>query len=216
MPFNSCPLCHGLSLNHSIVIGSDKQKCRLCENCFLISVDPIYFLEPSKEKARYEAHQNDPNNESYRKFIETLIVPLGKHLTPGMRLLDYGAGSGSPVSEILKGSDVTCFEYDPLFSPDISKLEKQYDCVVLSETIEHFKTPHSDLLKVVSLLTRNGILAIMTLFWNQQIDFSTWHYGRDPTHVCFYSKETLKWIEHHFNLRLLFCDDVRVAIFKRN
>jgi hypothetical protein len=42
--------------------------------------------------------------------------------------------------------------------------------------------------------------------------FSRWHYKNDPTHICFYSEATLKWLaaKYHLQMELI---DKDVAIF---
>lgn len=42
----------------------------------------------------------------------------------------------------------------------------------------------------------------MTGFRPSRDRFPGWHYLRDPTHVCLYSRKTLTWIAHRHQWRL--------------
>lgn len=52
----------------------------------------------------------------------------------------------------------------------------------------------------------------MTLLLREDVDFTTWYYVRDPTHVAFYRPRTLGWIAARFGWSLT-TDGVRVALF---
>jgi hypothetical protein len=38
----------------------------------------------------------------------------------------------------------------------------------------------------------------MTLLYSKDIDFDTWFYRNDETHVFFYQAKTLEWIKNNF------------------
>lgn len=45
---------------------------------------------------------------------------------------------------------------------------------------------------MMGLVRPGGLLAVLTSFQPEdQRDFATWHYRRDPTHVVFYEAHTL-------------------------
>ena len=68
--------------------------------------------------------------------------------------------------------------------------------------IEHFYTPIKEFALLKNLLLKGGILYCMTDIYNQDIDFSSWYYKNDPTHVFIYQKNTINWIKNEFD----FCD----------
>ena len=80
--------------------------------------------------------------------------------------------------------------YDPLYFNDESLLENRYDFITCTEVVEHFHSPRDEFARLDSLLRPGGWLAIMTSWLTDEIDFSRWHYPRDPTHVCFYAQQT--------------------------
>jgi hypothetical protein len=39
----------------------------------------------------------------------------------------------------------------------------------------------------------------MTHLYDPSIEFNSWYYKNDPTHVFIYQKETIEWIKQRFN-----------------
>jgi hypothetical protein len=56
--------------------------------------------------------------------------------------------------------------------------------------------------RLTSLLKANGMLLIMTMLYNDQIDFKKWHYRNDGTHVFIYRKETIAYIAREKELEI--------------
>jgi hypothetical protein len=48
------------------------------------------------------------------------------------------------------------------------------------------------------MLKNDSKLYLMTEVYNEGIDFASWYYKNDPTHVFFYSRETFEWIKKEF------------------
>jgi CTP:phosphocholine cytidylyltransferase-like protein len=65
------------------------------------------------------------------------------------------------------------------------------------------------------LVRPNGILAIMTLFINAKIDYKSWWYKNDPTHVVFYHEDTFVYLANRFGLEIIFNDKVSIIIFRK-
>ena len=84
--------------------------------------------------------------------------------------------------------------YDPIFHADASELERQYDFITCTETVEHFHQPHAEFRKFNKLLISGGWLGVMTNFQTDDAQFAQWHYRRDPTHVTFYREATFTCI----------------------
>lgn len=77
-------------------------------------------------------------------------------------------------------------------------LKFKYNYIICCEVIEHFHFPQKEFTLLRSLLKPGGILYCMTEIYSEDIDFINWHYKNDPTHVFFYHKDALKWIQEHF------------------
>lgn len=157
---------------------------------------------PESERARYATHDNDPEDAGYRRFLDRLARPLTEVLEPGMEGLDYGSGPGPTLSLMLTERGFPTAIYDPFFAPDESVLERRYDFVTCSETVEHFFDPGREFRRLDELLNRPGHLAVMTRILTDDAAFADWWYVRDPTHVAFYRAETLEWIAARHGWRL--------------
>ncbi|MCL4857464.1 MAG: methyltransferase, partial [Flavobacteriales bacterium] len=57
-----------------------------------------------------------------------------------------------------------------------------------------------------------GKLICMTDIYNPTIDFASWYYKNDPTHVFIYQKETFEWIKTTFNFSELTIEK-RLVVF---
>ncbi len=104
--------------------------------------------------------------------------------------------------------------YDPIYAPDPSVLNGQYDFITATEVFEHLRQPSLELEKLFAILKPGGVLGVMTKRIPRKEMFSAWHYIRDPTHICFYAEKTFQWIaaEYHCRLELLASD---VCILKK-
>lgn len=187
-----CPLCHNNnSLPFARVDGREYFRCRRCQLTFL---NPAQLPSAESERQHYQLHENDPADPGYRAFLDRLATPLCERLSPGSKGLDFGCGPGPALARMLEERGHLMTVYDPLFAPDSSVLEQQYDFVTCTEVVEHFHQPAKEFELLASLVRPGGLLAIMTSLVHDRIDFDKWHYRRDPTHVCFYRQETFRQI----------------------
>jgi hypothetical protein len=208
-----CPLC--LSKNTAQAITSaDKRLFYQCPNCFLIFVDRLLLPTEENEKQRYEQHNNSYDDLDYTNFLNQAISPALQFIKTSHVGLDYGCGKNAVLSELLKRKDIQCYNFDPYYFPDLA--DRLYDFIFCTETAEHFFQPQHDFEIIFSKLKKGGYFVLMTEFWNNQINFSSWYYARDFTHVSFYHQNTLAYISKKFNLSIVFNDDKRVVIFIKN
>jgi 2-polyprenyl-3-methyl-5-hydroxy-6-metoxy-1,4-benzoquinol methylase len=193
----SCPLCGGRPTTR---FWEDRQRAyRRCPHCRLVFVPRQYWLDAKKERAVYDLHQNDPADPGYRRFLSRLTVPLMERLDPGSRGLDFGCGPGPALPLMLAEHGHLVDRYDPFFFDDRSVLDKRYDFICATEVVEHLHEPDRDLATLFTLLKPGGWLGIMTKLVIDRDAFSRWHYIRDPTHVCFFSRETFAYLARHFS-----------------
>ncbi|MBN1688588.1 MAG: class I SAM-dependent methyltransferase [Candidatus Omnitrophica bacterium] len=170
-----------------------------CPECRLIYLHPDGHLTFEQEKARYDLHQNFPEDPKYVQFLKKLADPLSQKLRAGSCGLDYGCGSGPAMKGILEAGNVSVEHYDPYYFPDGKVLEREYDFITCTEVIEHFRKPREEFEKLNRLLRRGvGVLGVMTEMLEDEENFSNWWYPRDPTHIAFYQKKTLGWIAGEF------------------
>lgn len=191
LPAFCCPLCDCSS--HSL-FHQDRRRYHRCAECGLIFVDPGQLLSQEQEKAEYDLHHNDPQDAGYRRFLSRLATPLMARLAAGSRGLDFGCGPGPALAAMLNEAGFTATTYDPYYANYPERLQQQYDFVTCTEAIEHFYHPGREWQRLLAMLKPGGWLGLMTKLARDQAAFATWHYKQDPTHVCFFSRDTFLWL----------------------
>ncbi|MBV1840001.1 MULTISPECIES: class I SAM-dependent methyltransferase [Photobacterium] len=199
----TCPLCQteGASAFHQ-----DKRRQYFrCGECALIFADPAARLSPEEEKAHYDLHENNPNDDGYRRFLNRLAEPLTERLgQPALHGLDFGSGPGPTLSLMLTEAGHEMAIYDPYFAADPAVLAESYDFVTCTEAIEHFYTPAREWGLLLGLVKPGGWLGLMTKLATDADAFSRWHYKNDPTHVSFFSRETFRYLAQRDGLNVEF------------
>ncbi len=185
-----------------------------CDICKAIVKDEIYYLIADEEKARYETHNNDVNDIRYQNFTSPITNYVIENFLPEHKGLDFGSGTGPVISSMLMKKNYDIIQYDPFFAPDQNVLNNRFDYIVSCEVFEHFYNPKTEIDRLTSLLKKNGMLLIMTMLYNDQIDFKTWHYRKDPTHVFIYRKETVEYIANEKKLEIVILTD-RFIVLKK-
>lgn len=186
-----CPLC---ALENAEPFHQDRQRRYLrCTRCALVFVDPSAYLSRESELAYYRQHENSIDDPGYRRFLSRLAQPLLYHLAAPSQGLDFGCGPAPVLAAILEEGGHTVALYDSFFcaAPDV--LGRAYDFVTASEVVEHLHSPGRVLESLWESLASDGCLAVMTKLVIDAQAFASWHYIRDPTHVCFFSRETWQW-----------------------
>ena len=193
-----CLLCE--SENHVFFFKDKFRAYRRCNVCSIIFVPTEFHVSKENEKARYEEHNNDPNDLGYRQFLLRIAKPMKARFAKGAKGLDFGCGPTALLAEILERNGFEMEVYDPFYKTDKSVLENKYDFIVSTEVIEHLNEPLREFKKLFSLLNQNGVLAVMTQLYDNSMDFSVWHYKNDRTHICFYSIATYDWLSEYFGV----------------
>ncbi|MGM0783657.1 MAG: class I SAM-dependent methyltransferase [Pseudomonadota bacterium] len=198
----TCPLCAaGDCLPYHRDARREYHQCRHCE---LVFVPPEHFLSPAAEKAEYDKHENHPDDPGYRRFLSRLFVPLCERLGDGARGLDFGAGPGPTLSVMFAEAGRPTAIYDPFYAPDAAVLAATYDFITATEVVEHLHAPGRELTRLIERLAPGGWLGIMTKRVRSHEAFARWHYIQDPTHVCFFSEATFRWVAERLSLHVEF------------
>ncbi|MGZ3723041.1 MAG: class I SAM-dependent methyltransferase [Bdellovibrionales bacterium] len=206
-----CPLCSSPKPS-PLAFSADYFRCGVCDLHFL---HPGKRLDPASERARYESHNNDVDDPHYRKFLEPLFHSMRDKISPGGHGLDFGAGPGPALAQMFARHGFPTEVYDPIFWPDRAKLETAYDFVVSSEVVEHLFSPAAEFARLFALLKPGAYLGLMTLLVEPGVDFANWFYRRDPTHVVFYSRQTMTWIAAHFGFSEMVVVSERIVTMRR-
>ncbi len=191
-----CPLC--AEPDPSPLVEAHGRAYYQCSRCRLVAVPAADRPSAAEERARYETHENDPADPRYRAFLDRLASPLLERLPAAAEGLDYGAGPGPALSQMIEEAGHPTAIYDPFFAPDRAALDRTYDFITCTETAEHFHAPGEEFSRLDALLRPGGWLGLMTEVRDESEPMESWWYARDPTHVCFYAPDTLRWLADHF------------------
>jgi hypothetical protein len=208
-----CPLCKGERLDP---FHQDKKRTYLrCCNCKLVFVPERYWLSTEDEKKTYDLHKNDVHDQGYRQFLSRLSVPLLRKLDSEQKGLDFGCGPGPTLSSLLEKKGHRVDLYDPFYYNDSSVFSKFYDFICATEVVEHLRDPNEEFAALFKMLNQDGWLGIMTKLVIDQPAFSQWHYIRDMTHICFYSRSTFEYLSQRFNTELHFIENDVMLLKKK-
>lgn len=207
-----CPLCKGKE--SSCVAADARREYFRCRNCRLIFTDPATFLSFDDEKRRYDLHENSREDPDYRKFLSRLFLPMNALLAPASRGLDFGSGPGPALASMFEESGHNVAIYDSFYAVHPVVFEERYDFITATEVLEHLRDPGAELDRLWSRLNDGGLLGLMTKLTVSEDSFLKWHYINDPTHVCFFSRETFHWLGSQWGAAAVF-PEPDVILFRK-
>lgn len=205
----NCPLCK------STLTNKKDEYYYNCDQCKAIVKDEKYYITSEEEKARYETHNNDVNDLGYQNFTMPITNYVIENFNTNNKGLDFGSGTGPVISTMLMKKDYNVVQYDPFFTPNHELLNNKYDYIFSCEVFEHFHHPKKEIDKLLSILKSNGTILVMTMLYNDNIDFRGWNYRNDDTHVFIYRKETIEYIAEEWNLEIDVLTDRLIAFRKK-
>lgn len=197
-----CPLCQ-----HSEVADyhQDKKRSYLqCTSCSLVFVPEAFHLTKQLEKAEYDKHENDVNDQGYINFLARLINPMLEKVAVKSTGLDMGCGPGPALAQQFERLGHKMSIYDLYYFDDKTVLQQKYDFVTCTEVIEHIAKPKTFIEQLLNLLKPGAPLGLMTKLVINPERFANWHYKNDPTHICFYSRETFNFLALEYRLNVEF------------
>lgn len=211
---NKCPLCRSELIE---LFFQDKRRefCR-CSTCGQIYVPEKYHLSDSGEKARYDLHQNSPENLGYVKFLTDFVERIEAYVSKHSSGLDFGSGPVPVLADILTSRGYKMSVYDRFYSDDRSVFDQSYDFITMVEVVEHLSNPMKEITVLWNSLNPGGVIGIKTKFTPEKKEaFSAWNYKNDLTHICLFSEQPFYWIADTLNSELTFPDRDTVLMFKR-
>ncbi len=197
-----CPLCDS---NEVVAYHQDKKRPYLqCQVCDLVFVPASHHLTQAQEKAEYDKHENDLNDEGYITFLSRLLTPMLERINNHSFGLDMGCGPAPALAQQFERQGHNMALYDLYYFADKQVLEQTYDFVTCTEVIEHIAEPKPFIETLLQMLKPGSPLGLMTKLVISPDRFAIWHYKNDPTHICFYSRKTFEYIANHYQLKLEF------------
>jgi hypothetical protein len=165
-----------------------------CPHCKLIFVPQSDWLSVEEEKKRYALHTNDINDAGYVNYFQHLIPFVESTIPSNGTVLDFGAGEHAVLTHLLQKRHISTTSYDPLYQSQDALPGLQYDCIILSEVIEHVRELKKDWLLLGSHLKTKGSVIVRTQTYCELTNFQSWWYVQDPTHINFLSIQTLEFL----------------------
>jgi len=207
----NCPLCR--SEASSPFLRASLDAYHSCAECGLVFLASRAHLSPRAERNRYLEHHNTPWDRGYREHLKSAIDPLVEQLQSRARSssqafrgeclgLDFGCGPEPVAQLLLKELGYECKSYDPFFAPHTEVLERRYEFVLCIEVVEHLREPGPTWQLLYQLLLPGGILAVRTELLDPALDFQSWWYRQDATHIAFYREATMQWIENRYDWKM--------------
>lgn len=206
-----CPLCN--NLNTYVYSRDKKREYQQCRNCSTVFVTDQYHLSIENEKKRYDLHTNSKDDNYYSDFLNRIVTPITSFVEKGSHGLDFGSGPGPILKDLFKPFNIKLSEYDLYYNNDKSLLDRNWDFIVTTEVIEHLKEPYKTIKALWDIIKTGGVLGVMTSLLTEDIDFNSWYYKGDPTHITFYSKNSFNWLAKELNATMFFFDkDITILI----
>ncbi len=208
-----CPLC--LHSGDTLYHVDRRREYHQCAQCHFVFVPPQWHLSAEEEKAEYDKHENTVDDPGYRRFLSRLSGPLLAHMSPASQCLEFGCGPGPALAAVLRehGHQVVCF--DPNYFPDTRWQERQFDVITATEVIEHLADPHTELTRLWARLKPRGMLGLMSKLVLNAEAFTRWHYKNDPTHIGFFSRQSLAWLCGHLHADIEYLADDAYILHKK-
>lgn len=195
----NCPLC----LNpQTEKYSEDKSRSYyLCPFCQLVFVSRDELISFDKELERYEAHENNSDDDGYSKYLEKIVTDIQPYLKPSGQGLDFGCGRTTLLADHLKAQGFVMDSYDTYFLKDELIWDKTYDFIILSEVIEHLRMPRQEMRQLGRLLNPQGKIFIKTKFMREtKAEFDNWFYKRDSTHIQFFNSGSMEYLKNFLGL----------------
>ncbi len=197
MPVRDCPLC-----GENQIKEYSKDVTRLyhqCLCCTLIFVSRDELITQDEEKKRYDAHENNFEDQGYRFYLENIFSIIQGHVTTDDLGLDFGCGHSRMIQDIAAQKNILIDSFDLFYHPEEKIWNKKYDFIILSEVIEHLRAPIAELQRLKEILNKNGKLFIKTkLAPKTRNEFDQWFYKRDKTHIQFFTHEAFEKLSENF------------------
>lgn len=148
----------------------------------------------------------------------TALIPA-EGAGPGgrpLKAVDWGCGPTPLCAELLRARGVDAVAWDPCFRPEELPAPGSADLVLCVEVAEHFLDPIADF-RAFALRLKPGGRALLHTHLAPEEDgaFLRWWYIEDPTHVSFYSKQSLELLAEHAALERPRTEEGKFCLLRR-
>jgi Methyltransferase domain len=183
-----CPICRGTSAPKYEVKLFVYLECSECHHIFISSNFIDYFGRDFYKSSAYKQIASKWAKSSRIQLFSNIVAEAERQLsTVPKSILDYGAGSEDIVEKRALAPQAVF--YDPYFEDEADAAlgdNQQFDCVILTEVLEHVFDPISVLRAVRN---HSGLCLATTLL--HDVNFDLKYLDPESGHVSIYSRESL-------------------------
>jgi hypothetical protein len=173
-----------------------------CATCDLVFIESSALPNPEQERSRYLEHNNTEGDAAYQEYLSGKLQLIDLSRFTGKKALDFGCGQTRVLEQYLQALGIEANSYDPIFKPTARLLEQRYSLITCIEVAEHFHCPAESFKQLSQLLEPSSCLVLGTHLLDESVEFESWWYLRDKTHVSLYSQRTIEWIARFLDMRV--------------
>ncbi len=209
-----CPICQ--TETQSFLDPKSDTLYHACDACGYIHKDPRHHADLPTQKERYDLHQNNPKDSGYRAYFQRFLDFVLAYVPKEGKALDFGSGDSDLLVSMLKASGYAATRYDPIYHPDSAYVSDIFDLIVSTEVFEHLDDPLRTLWHLSEHLVPGGYLALQTQFLPAGHEaFLDWYYRLDPTHIGFFTPDTLEVMARACGMLYVADDGVNKVVFQK-
>jgi len=189
-----------------------------CKACEYIFKSPEHYQDLSRQKERYNLHENDENDEGYQAYFHRFLDFILPQLENKPKTaLDFGCGRSSLLASMLEKEGIACDYYDPIYHPNRLDESNKYELIVSTEVFEHLHQPKEVFESLLERLEDGGYLALQTQFHpNDEVAFKKWYYHQDPTHIVFFTAQTFKVLCDKYGVEFVADNGKNMVLLKKS
>jgi 2-polyprenyl-6-hydroxyphenyl methylase/3-demethylubiquinone-9 3-methyltransferase len=180
-------------------------RCKLCGFIFTAAFDEFSDQEFLDHIYNENYALVDPEYAEVRPRSNAEAIARMLDRDKGISILDYGGGNGHFATALRSFGFLHVETYDPLVPKYSARPDRQYDCIVCYEVLEHSIKPSQTIHDMNSLLNPEGLLLFSTLLQPPDINdlgASWWYLAPRNGHVSLYTQPALAALFRPVGLQL--------------
>lgn len=211
MTKEKCIICHNESFFLKTVNQFDVYKCLAC------GLEFIYPMPTNECLESFYAQYSDirANKEVAKRNAINNLNDLQKNflIDSKANILDYGCGNNLFIEACREKKLNHSYGYDQ-YSNAISEkyisyqsyLKEEWHLITLWGVLEHLISPVNTLLSLKNKLSKNGIIALTTIYIESEIPFQY----KPPEHTLYFTKKSLQKLADATGLTILSFEKYRM------
>jgi len=189
----SCEERRGLLLP-SLGIPIAYHRCLRCEFLFTAAMDRFSRQDFLDHIYNSEYVRVDPDYVEHRPLDTAKGFAAAFPARRDISVLDYGGGNGRCAQALRSAGFADVTTYDPFVPQFADRPDRQFDCILCTEVLEHSDRPAETLNDIVGLLRPEGLVLFSTLLQPADITgqgVKWWYLAPRNGHISLFTSATL-------------------------